>query len=80
VAPLLQPQDSFVLAGRSEPLPRPVSGNLVDGTITGVFLQYAASGYDGHYVLFRNPQGNLDFRQFLGTCIRDGLPSVLPEE
>lgn len=42
-------------------------------------LQYNAWGQtDGHFVLYYNPEGNRDYRQFVGTYLRDGEPSVLP--
>jgi hypothetical protein len=76
VGPLLEPQEAFALAGQVEPAARPVGGNRLGGALTAVFLQYEAVDGDGHFVVFRNPQANRDFRVFLGTAIRDGIPSI----
>ncbi|MFH2005227.1 MAG: hypothetical protein ABI333_01445 [bacterium] len=77
VGPWLEPSPRLVLAGQTEALERPASGNLAGGTITGVMLQYLAWGSaDGHYVVFDNPNANQDYRQFIGTALRDGLPGI----
>lgn len=61
------------------PLHRPVTGNLRAGEITGVMLQYNAWGQtDGHFVLYYNPEANRDYRHFVGTFLRDGLPAIGP--
>ncbi len=71
----VDPADTQLFA----PLARPVAGNLVDGTITGVLLQYNEwQNHDGHFVLFYNPEGNQDYRQFVGTYLHDGLPAIHP--
>jgi len=77
VGPWLEPQPGVLLAGQSDALQRPVSGNLMGGSVTGVMLQYQAWGNaDGHYVVFDNPNANQDYRHFLGTAIRDGIPTI----
>ena len=77
--PWLEPQPRLVLGGQENALTRPVSGNLSGGSVTGVLLQYLAWGNaDGHYVVYDNPNANQDYRQFIGTAIRDGIPTVGP--
>jgi hypothetical protein len=77
VSPWLEPQPLLVLGGQTHGLERPVSGNLMGGSVTGVMLQYLAwDDADGHYVVFDNPNANQDYRHFLGTAIRDGIPTV----
>jgi hypothetical protein len=77
VGPWLEPTPRLVLDGQADPLDRPVSGNLAGGEITGIMLQYLAwGGADGHFVVYDNPGANQDYRHFLGTAIRDGIPTV----
>lgn len=77
VGPWLEPQPRVYLSGQSDALERPVTGNLLGGAVTGVMIQYLAWGNaDGHYVVFDNPNANQDYRHFLGTAIRDGIPTV----
>jgi predicted esterase len=77
VSPWLEPQPRLVLDGQLDGLERPVAGNLAGGSVTGVMLQYLAWGNaDGHFVVYDNPNANQDYRHFLGTAIRDGIPTV----
>ena len=54
----------------------PISGNWA-GT-TAVTAQYAPQGYDGHFVLFRNPAARRQVRGFLSSALRDGTPTLVP--
>ncbi len=57
----------------------PVSGNLKGGQATGALIQAkAAADSDGHFVMFRDAQAKERYRQFVGTWIRDGVPTVVP--
>lgn len=77
VGPWLEPQPRLILGGQTDALQRPVTGNLMGGSVTGVMLQYLAWGNsDGHFVVYDNPNANQDYRHFLGTAIRDGIPTV----
>lgn len=68
--------DPEILAGFA-PLARPLAGNLLEGTVTGVMLQYHAWGTtDGHFVIYYNPEAKRDYRLFVGSFLSTGLPSV----
>lgn len=61
------------------PLERPARGNLLDGRVTGVLLQYLAwDDSDGHYVVFDNPEANRDYRIFIGSYLAGEMPTVDP--
>ena len=57
---------------------RPVSANLQRGadTLTGACFQYAPDGYDGHFVLTRNPAAIADWKAFVNSAIATGTPTV----
>ncbi len=77
VGPWLEPQPRVQLSGQMSAVSRPVTGNLLGGSVTGVMLQYLSWGTaDGHYVIYDNPNANQDYRHFLATAIRDGIPTV----
>lgn len=44
--------------------------------ITGVMVQAAPNGYDGHFVLFRDEDTKRQFRQFVETMLRGDLPTI----
>lgn len=62
------------------PLDAPVTENLAvpGGRATAVLLQAAPSGYDGHFVLFRDATLQRRYQQWVGTFVRDGAPTVVP--
>ncbi|MCA9514342.1 MAG: hypothetical protein KC635_05325, partial [Myxococcales bacterium] len=45
--------------------------------VTGVEVQAAPSGYDGHFVLFRDAGLQRQFQQFVGTWVVDGKPALV---
>ncbi len=55
----------------------PVSGNTPEDTTAVVHL-YSAAGRDAHFVLFDREDAMHHLRTFLGTAVRDGVPTVLP--
>lgn len=63
-----------------QPLSGSVKENLdVGGTkITATLTEYVAQGYDGHFVVFRDSRGIRQAKNFLGTLVRDGVPTVVP--
>lgn len=74
LGPLLEPFQRREVT----PIDAPVSGNRGVGgaRYTVVSRQYEPSGYDGHFVLFRNPDAIDDLQEFLGTAILDGIPTI----
>jgi pimeloyl-ACP methyl ester carboxylesterase len=47
--------------------------------VTGAVTDHAPDAdYDGHFVMFRNPDAIRQARQFIGTAIVDGVPTVVP--
>jgi hypothetical protein len=57
------------------PLPVPVTANAQAGTLTAVVRQYAPSGYDGHFVVFKDDSAKADADRFLV----DALSGVIPK-
>ncbi|MCC6619950.1 MAG: hypothetical protein IT385_01765 [Deltaproteobacteria bacterium] len=57
----------------------PVSANLTTpgGASTAVQVQAQPSGYDGHFVLFRDAGLNHQYRQWVATFVRDGVPTLV---
>jgi len=56
-----------------------VQGNFtVTGTtkVTAAFREYAPSGYDGHFVVFRNDQARTDAMKFLARSARGETPKI----
>ena len=47
------------------------------GPATGVLVQGQPDGYDGHFVMFRNEAVKRQYRQWLGTFARDGVPVLV---
>ena len=56
------------------PVNRPVSKN-VNG-VTAATFQYAPSGYDGHFVAWRNADGLKDVTAFITSFFASGTPTV----
>lgn len=56
----------------------PVSGNVAANgePITAIIVPGSPSGYDGHFVVFRNDAVQRRSLEFLGTGVRDGVPTV----
>lgn len=64
--------------GGLQPASVPVSGNLASGARTGVAREYAPAGYDGHFVVFRDPDGKKDAATFLADALAGVVPHVGP--
>jgi hypothetical protein len=47
---------------------------MTDYSVLG--RQYAPDGYDGHFVIFRNPTAQSDLAEFLGTAVTTGVPEI----
>jgi len=58
----------------------PQKENLVvpGGKATAVLLQARPDGYDGHFVLFRDATLQRRYQQWVGTFVRDGVPTLVP--
>ncbi|HEY2510503.1 MAG TPA: hypothetical protein VGI39_06595, partial [Polyangiaceae bacterium] len=56
----------------------PASGNLTDGTtaITAFLREYQPSGYDGHFVVFKDPAAKADLAAFLADLAQGQVPKV----
>ena len=54
----------------------PVQQNITSGgkRVTAVIVQYKPEGYDGHFVMFRNPDAKRHYSIFLGTAAETGIP------
>jgi hypothetical protein len=48
------------------------------GKITAALVQVQPDGYDGHFVLFRDATMGRRFQQWVGTFVRDGVPTLVP--
>ncbi len=59
-------------------VPVPASGNLSDNSkpITAFVREYAASGYDGHFVAYKNPVANTDVAHFLADSLNGKVPQI----
>jgi hypothetical protein len=59
----------------------PVTGNISKAgglKYTAAMVQYVSDGtYDDHFVIFKNPQGVKQSTQFLGTAVKDGVPTIV---
>ncbi len=64
--------------GSLQPIAVPASGNLSGGARTGLSREYAPAGYDGHFVVFRDPDGKKDAAKFLADLAAGNVPSVGP--
>jgi len=62
------------------PLEAPVKDNLVvpGGNASVVVVQAQPDGYDGHFVLFRDATLQRRYKQWVGTFVRDGAPTLVP--
>lgn len=56
----------------------PVSGNRTvnENQVTGVLIPAQPGDYDGHFVIFRESGLTQQSMEFLGTGVRDGIPTV----
>jgi hypothetical protein len=79
VAPLLLPVDGMDLAGVASATP-PITGNVAGGA-TGVLCEYpAASGSDGHFVVYDIAEARAQYGQFLasGLAVGAGRAQLVP--
>jgi len=68
----------------AEPFPEPFDGVSTapaplgenSGGYTVVGRQYVPSGYDGHFVIFRDANAQGDLKEFLGTGVLSGIPEI----
>lgn len=62
------------------PLTPPVKDNLSvpGGRASAVLLQARPDGYDGHFVMFRDATLQRRYKQWVGTFVRDGVPTLVP--
>lgn len=60
-----------------EPVDPPLSANKGGGTITGGLVQVNPSGYDGHFVMFRDAGAQKQLAQFIGTFVATGVPIIV---
>lgn len=58
--------------------PYPVSGNVATNgePTTAIGVTGVPSGFDGHFIVFRDAVVRARSLEFLGTAVRDGVPSV----
>ena len=54
----------------------PAGGNTGGGGVTAIVRQYAPSGYDGHFVSFRDPDASRDVARFLADALSGAVPQV----
>jgi hypothetical protein len=53
------------------------SGNVtMPRPVTAAMRQYVPDGYDGHFVVFRNPAATTDAARFVGRVLRGEVPTV----
>jgi predicted esterase len=83
VGTVLDPDDLKEVADghRAGPIASPAKGNYMTtsgASVTAVESQYNPSGYDGHFVSTENPSARKAIQGFLGTFMRDGVPTVQP--
>jgi hypothetical protein len=57
------------------PAPVPASANIL-GTITAFARQYTPSGYDGHFVIYDNPDAKKDGAHFLADLVAGKVPAI----
>lgn len=48
------------------------------GRATNALVQARPDGYDGHFVLFRDATLRRQYQQWVGTFVRDGVPTLVP--
>lgn len=79
-ATLVEPQRGELPRAFLSTAPAPVSGNAsVNGQrYTVVTRTYVPAGYDGHFVLYRDPDAQRDMQRFLSSAIFNGTP-IIPE-
>lgn len=66
--------------GGLSPQAVPFSGNVTTAsvTVTAALRQYTPSGYDGHFVSFRDATGKADVDRFLAEMMSGAVPKVGP--
>jgi len=73
--------DYMQWAGWTEPIEVPVSGNLVEGTVTGFARQYQpAYSEGGHYVIFDKAEARAQYACFVKSLNSDGPPTLFTVE
>ena len=84
VAPRLEPMDPLEPPGLVWAAP-PVMNNVANGLATGVTRQYQVPTYssggqdfDGHYVVFNDPDAVRQSNVFLATHARTGTAVLVP--
>lgn len=60
-----------------ESLPHSETYSYGTGPVTAVVVQYEPDGYDGHYVMFQNPDAITQQQAFIETAITDGVPVLI---
>jgi hypothetical protein len=57
----------------------PIRENLTvsNGKATAVLIQVRPTDYDGHFVLFRDAEMKRRYQQWVGTFVRDGIPTLV---
>jgi hypothetical protein len=79
VKPVLHPVDNYDLNGVAVGEGFPVSLNLANGTITGVWQQWdAPAGHDGHFVIFDVPAAQMRAANFLASFAANPSAPVIP--
>jgi hypothetical protein len=64
--------------GGATPTALPSGGNLSDGAraVTAIVREYQPTGYDGHFVAFREPTAQTDVAHFLADVLLGKAPTV----
>jgi hypothetical protein len=67
------------LGAAFQKLEPPVKANLTEpgGAATAVMIQVQPDGYDGHFALFRDARAKRQFAAWVGTFVRDGVPTLI---
>jgi dienelactone hydrolase len=74
-----EPIEGLDLSGITPIASAPVVGNVAGGVATGVAIEYTATGYDGHFVVFRDPVAQRQSIGFLQSLLAEGTgPATLP--
>jgi hypothetical protein len=64
--------------GEATPLSVPAGGNItvMGASYTGIVREYAPTGYDGHFVAYKDPTGSSDVDKFLADVVAGKVPKV----
>jgi hypothetical protein len=54
----------------------PLGGNMQNATITAVVREYTPSGYDGHFVVFKDDNAKTDANRFLSDALTGAIPHI----